>query len=59
MADAPTPECANCWRLMALIQELHATYGKRIAELEARIARLEKDSSNSHKFTRLWRATFQ
>jgi transposase len=34
---------------MALIQELHATYGKRIADLEARIARLEKDSSNSHK----------
>lgn len=34
---------------MALIQELHATYGNRIAELEARIARLEKNSSNSHK----------
>ncbi len=34
---------------MALIERLHATYGKRIAELEARIARLEKDSSNSHK----------
>jgi len=34
---------------MALIEELHSSYGKRIAELEARIARLEKDSSNSHK----------
>jgi len=34
---------------MALIEHLHAMYGKRIAELEARIARLEKDSSNSHK----------
>jgi transposase len=34
---------------MALIEELHAFYGKRIAELEARIARLEKNSSNSHK----------
>ena len=34
---------------MALIEELHATYGKRIAELEDRIARLEKNSSNSHK----------
>ena len=38
MADAPTPECPNCRRLQA-----------RVAELEARIARLEKDSSNSHK----------
>jgi len=34
---------------MALIEELHATYGKRIAELEARIARLERNSANSHK----------
>ena len=34
---------------MAVIERLHATYGKRIAELEARIARLEKNSSNSHK----------
>jgi transposase len=34
---------------MALIEELHASYGKRIAELEARIARLERNSSNSHK----------
>ena len=49
MADTPTAECPNCRRLMALIQELHATYGKRIAELEARIARLERNSSNSHK----------
>jgi transposase len=43
------PECPNCRRLMALIEELHIAYGKRIAELEARIARLEKNSSNSHK----------
>jgi len=48
MADAPIPECPNCRRLQA-----------RIAEPEARIARLEKDSSNSHKFTRLWRAALQ
>jgi len=34
---------------MALIEQLHAEYGKRIAELEARIAKLEKNSSNSHK----------
>jgi transposase len=38
MADAQTPECPNCKRLQA-----------RVAELEARIARLEKNSSNSHK----------
>jgi len=49
MGDTITPECPNCRRLMALIEELHAFYGKRIAELEARIARLEKNSSNSHK----------
>jgi transposase len=34
---------------MALIEGLHATYGKRVVELEARIAHLEKNSSNSHK----------
>jgi transposase len=49
MADVQTPECANCRRLMAIIRELHVAYGKRIAELEARIARLERNSSNSHK----------
>lgn len=56
MADAQSPECPNCKRLMALIEELRATYEKRIARLEARIqtleaeiARLRKDSSTSHK----------
>jgi len=41
---------------MALIERLHATYGERIGKLEGRIealqgeiARLRKDSSNSHK----------
>ena len=42
MADVPPTECLNC-------RQLHAEYGKRIAELEARIAKLEKNSSNSHK----------
>jgi thiol-disulfide isomerase/thioredoxin len=49
MADAPNTECPNCKRLLAIIEQLHADYGRRIAELEARIARLEKNSSNSHK----------
>jgi len=63
MADAPTLECPNRRRLMAVIKRLQAAYGKRIAELEelvsklqARIegleaenARLRKDSSNSSK----------
>ncbi len=38
MANAPRAECPNCRRLQA-----------RVADLEARIARLEKNSSNSHK----------
>ena len=38
MADAPTPECPNCRRLEG-----------RIEALETEIARLRKDSSNSHK----------
>jgi transposase len=49
MADVQIPECPNCRRLIALIEQLHISYGKRIAELEARIARLERNSSNSHK----------
>ena len=38
MGDVPTPECPNCKRLEA-----------RVAALEAEIARLCRDSSNSHK----------
>ena len=38
MRHATTPECPNCKRLAA-----------RVAELEARIGLLEKNSSNSHK----------
>ena len=38
MRNATTPECPNCKRLAA-----------RVAELEARIGVLEKNSSNSHK----------
>ena len=38
MRNATTPECPNCKRLAA-----------RVAELEARIGLLEKNSSNSHK----------
>lgn len=38
MGDAPTPDCPNCKRLEA-----------RVAALEAEIARLRRDSSNSHK----------
>jgi transposase len=49
MADAQIPECSNCRRLIGLIEQLHISYGKRIAELEARIARLERNSSNSHR----------
>ena len=49
MADPPPIDCPNCRRLIAVIEQLHAEYGKRIAALEARIAKLEKNSSNSHK----------
>ena len=63
MSDARTPECPNCRRLAEIIERLHATCDKRVAqlealvlklqarvvELEAEIARLRRDSSNSHK----------
>ena len=55
MADASTPQCPNCKRLESRIEALEA----RLEALEAENARLRKDSSNSHKFTRLWRAALQ
>jgi transposase len=45
MANAPTPECPNCRRLQAYVAKLEGL----VAELQDRIARLEKNSSNSHK----------
>ena len=73
MADTRTPECPNCKRLMPIIEQLHATYGKRITELEGLVlklqgriealeaenARLRKDSSNSRKPPRQRRASLE
>jgi transposase len=45
MGDATTGECPNCKRLEALVLKLQL----RIEALEAEVARLRRDSSNSHK----------
>ena len=59
LADAQIPECPNCRRLEARVAELEALVSKlldridalevRNASLEGEIARLRRNSSNSHK----------
>ena len=52
MTDAARPECPNCKRLQARVVELEGLVLRlqaRIEALEVQIARLRKDSSNSHK----------
>jgi len=45
MANQPEHECQNCKRLQAKVAQLEAL----VAELLERIAKLEKNSANSHK----------